>query len=77
MRPDSCRLTEADISSVPNVSRRVILYSLGFGSALAATVGWTRPVRAGPGDQPRRDPCRDRDRSPPGDQDGCARPPIS
>jgi hypothetical protein len=63
-------LREADISSRRNVSRRVLLHTLGIGSAVAAiAVG-----RAMTQSQPKpRDPCRDRDHGA-SDQDGCGRP---
>jgi hypothetical protein len=64
-------LRDTDIVSRRNVSRRVLLYTLGIGAVVAATGDTTAQTTPKP-----RDPCRDRDHGP-SDQDGCGRPTTS
>jgi hypothetical protein len=72
MTKETRTLTDADISSRPNVTRRTLLHSLGLGvGAAAAVAAIGRPALAQA--PKRRDPCRDRDHQP-SDNDGCGPP---
>lgn len=63
-------LTDADISTRRNITRRSLLRSLGTGAAaVAAVAGIHAAAQAQPKPKP-ADPCRDRDHGP-SDQDGC------
>jgi hypothetical protein len=79
-------LSDADIASRRSVTRRTLLSTLGIGAGLVAlaAAGAYAQTSAPPPKQPppkeppkRHDPCRDADHGPPGDSDGCRRPPIS
>jgi hypothetical protein len=68
MTKETLTLTDADISSRPNVTRRALLHTMGLGVGVAAAAAFGRPLQAQP---KRRDPCRrDRDHGP-SDNDGC------
>jgi hypothetical protein len=72
MKKTTLTLTDADITSRPNVTRRALLHTLGLGAgAAAAAAAIGRPALAQA--PKRRDPCRDRDHAP-SDNDGCAPP---
>ena len=66
-------LTDADITSRRNVSRRALLHTLGIGAVVSAVAAGAKVTQTQP--KP-RDPCRDRDHGP-SDQDGCGRPTTS
>lgn len=70
-QPLAHTLTDADISSQRNVSRRALLQTLGLGAGVAAASAFGAVAQA---QTKRRDPCRDQDHGPPSDQDGCGRP---
>jgi hypothetical protein len=65
-------LTDADISSRRNVTRRALLHTLGLGVGVAAAAAFGPSTRAQTPPK-RRDPCRDGDHGP-SDRDGCAPP---